>query len=705
MKRLVFYSILILVFLSACKFLDPDDVNGMQTGDLTDQNIARVTVYLDDNEPAGSRAMNKEFAMMGCDYFEVFFLSGNGGDLVKGQWRIGERARVKDVPRGIDYGGVSSAPASGGSAILLAGKSDKTIMGIGRLSMVDEDAGTIISSTAKSVTFDVAALKTGVSDDLDLTSFLTSAGSTGGAESVNKTNTTIVSDDSLGKEFFMYKLAGQETAISAIYTFRLHSGTAGDYTGFGDYTGGLRVATGGGTVDKKYPSYTLRDGGTIDTIRPSTPIVILSDENTEVTMVNNREGEPFNPAVSFRFNTTGTPGGSIFSLVFEIPVYALGDDSSLWYIRPGYGVFHYELDDGLGGMGGAVLIQTGEVSAPVVGEDFIIKILHAPDKWRYRWKIGSATGAGTRTTSPPNEVANPVLGTGGANPVSEYDREFRHAGIIVQVLNANSKEPMEISGLTHNYGAYIAIAYEDKLQFYIGGSRVPSSGYILPEEYYGLVEVTVKLTNPSKGITREDKFYILASSNYTQDRGGNDGDTSVLDFADPKTLASNIVNVTTSNDFLNLMNPQTLTIFRLMANVNIPQCAISLPNPVRDAVLTIIVAGRQDLTLGRNGSTDQWKFQNDGSGLAAFYFGLWPFDNLDRSPASLNTSAGNRTYPFSVNPVGPYNSTSQIYFNKMLITEIDAGIHKVDLDEKLYSTSNPLVSVKGVDVHHKDYLY
>jgi len=87
---------LILVFLAACKHPHEPDEFYDSSGASADKNMASVTVYLD-NEGPSNRAMGKELAQMGCDYFEVVFLYG--GTAVSGQWKIGERAAVYGVYR------------------------------------------------------------------------------------------------------------------------------------------------------------------------------------------------------------------------------------------------------------------------------------------------------------------------------------------------------------------------------------------------------------------------------------------------------------------------------------------------------------------------------------------------------------------------------------------------------------------------------
>jgi len=772
MKRLVFYSILILVFLATCKPFEPGEANDTPDAErpAVNQGTASVTIHLDGNGRAASRAMNRTFSEMGCDYFEVVFKynKNNNGtyETAIGQWRIGERAGVSGVWRdvGVDYTGVSFAPATGkGSAILLAGKSDRTLMAIGKLSLVDEKAASstnLINSNTKSVTFDLAAIKAGVNADFELaankglSSFLTAAGhaTPGSAGNVSANNTLIAYEEIMGIYFLAFKLNSGVVATKAQYTFRLHSGASGvpggpssayTYADFGDYVttgGGLRVKSAG-IVEKKYPSYTTSEGGNINV-----DSIILLDERTGVKMDNNQTvGDPFDPIVEFTFNTahntpnTGfTPpngvgntfGGSIFALVFEIPVYAL-DDRCSWFIRPGYGVLKYELDDGLGGMGGAVLIKTGELVIPASTDNFKIEIKKAPAKWRYRWD--NAGGEGSR-------------------PAWQYDRKFRFDGLEVQlqkvVPNGASGDgepyttytPATVFDNTAGGNPTTAIIAPGNLTYIIGKEKV-GSGNSLADEFYGLVEVTVRFTDSNSGVSAEDKFFILVSGHLTVAAGNPNNQhnsTDQYDYADLTTMGTRLTQVGTvnnANDFMNAVQgaannySKKITIIRLTGSFDMSDAALNLnanigsSTDVSDSTLIMIVATATGVTLGRqssyNGGGTRINIRGARSGLAAFYFGKWPFDGLVDSPGVLNNS----TEPFVVHAAGtvananrPIGPSAQ-YSNKMITdgttadrTPAGGGIYNVDIDPKRYdttptSTTYPHIYESGVTIHFPNILH
>jgi len=764
MKRLVFYSILILVFLATCKPFEPEEANN-NTPDADPpaayQGTASVTIYLDGNGRAASRAMNRTFSEMGCDYFEVVFKYNNNGtyETAIGQWRIGERAGVSGVSRsksgGVDYTGVSFEPAAGtGSAILLAGKSDRTLMGIGKLSLVDGQSASsnLINLNTISVTFDVAAIKAGVNADPVFSSFKTAAGNNPDYLTVTAANTLTTAEEIMGIYFLTFKLASSISKTKAVYTFQLHSGTANLYTNFGAYVttgGGLRVASAG-TAEKKYPSYTTSEGGNINVNS-----IILLDERTSVTMDNNQTADiEFNPAVEFSFNTNNSPAtkaGSIFALVFEIPVYAL-DKRCSWFIRPGYGVLKYELDDGLGGMGGAVLIKTGELRIIVPVTDFKIEIKHAPDKWRYRW-----TGSNGYRTAETSERTD---GESQPHDVWEYNRVFRTNGLKVQLQNAddgspynsrNSYQDSSIFDVSGGNTVANSIIKTDNLTYIVGKKRI-NNGDTLAPEFYGLIEVTVRFTDQDSGVSAEDKFFILVSGCYATSGANIHNSTNRYDYANIQDIRGCVNDNNTSyqtyiapipatqnearNDFMNAvqnasgnnsLRTNRIAIIRLTGSFDIADAALNLNanvgNGISDATLIMIVATNTNGTVilgrqsGYNGGT-RINIRGARSGLTAFYFGKWPFAGLIHSPDTLKD-----TKRFIVNAGGTVVSAAggpdaaPLYNNKMLTDGATAervpgggGIYNVDIDPKRYdvtpgASTYPHQFETGVDIYRRNLLH
>jgi len=683
MKRLFFYSFLILVFLFACsKPFDPDELDDTQDDADSGQSTASVTVYLDENGLGASRAMNKAFAEMGCDYFEVVFVgnAGSGAVSVMGQWRIGERAVVKDVPRGVVYDFVNNAaPASGhGSAILLAGKSDKTLLAIGKLR--DED--TNITTAVTKVTFNVASIDTGVNitPASPLNSFLTAALDTAtNYTDVIPGNTQAIQEPIQDQYFTAFKLPLGHT-IHADYTFKLNQGLLTDY--------GLLVAKAG-TAEKKYPSYTTATGGNINTNS-----VILFDDKTVVAMTNNQTvGGAFNPAVHFTFDTAGTTGGSIFALVFEIPVYALRTDCR-WYIRPGYGVLKYELDRGLGEMGGAVLIKTGEIFIPSPSVEFYIKIKTPPKKWRYR------NAAVTDETN--DDTYDGKTNPWGTNYTYEWDRIFRYDGIEVELRKSSDNTlitdtvnyPVNASGILNPANLSYTIGTNPPMPLY--------NNYPLADEFYGLIKITVEYRHYNDVLSNAESFFILVSGNYSQPSGTvlyPYNSTTQFDYANLTHMRTSgastscMVTVDDANGFgtavQGLINSLRIILLTNRTSGSLPLNTIDIYEPAfnvnkGDSALIMIMSTGSDMILGRrqrSGSNGtQIQIRGDRANLSAFYFGKWPFDGLWKSPPALNGTTNN----YSLNAAGHATTSLPVeYGNKMIVDGNSfggsGGIYNVDI--------------------------
>jgi len=356
-----------------------------------------------------------------------------------------------------------------------------------------------------------------------------------------------------------------------------------------------------------------------------------------------------------------------------------------------------------------VLIRTGEPPVYTPPSNFKIKIIQVPRKWRYRW-IG-ATGEVEDSSSPWNpfdEDDNPT----GYNYSDEWDRVFRYDGLQVQLQNPNgtaiTTHPLAPGGIINN----------SALTFIIGKKTV-QNGYVLPDLFYGLIEVTVKFTDPNSAVSDEDYFYILVSGHHT---GLSSNDTILFDYASPTYLTdASIVNAYDSNSINSAVDypaaNNRLTIIRLTNpppptptptpyhGINIPEIAISLsPNPNSVSRLYIIVAGAQNIILGRQSSNSEIKVRGGRSGLAAFYFGPWLFDGLFRSPPSLNSNPATplvrATYPYAINTAGAAtNAFPNSYDNKM-ITEGDV-VSSINPGGGIYN----VIVGEGMDVHYPHQLH
>jgi hypothetical protein len=747
-RKSIFILIIILICLVTCIPFSPPELHEEieYTDVVYSEDGKSLTIYLDGQVPV-SRSLNREFAMMGCDYFEVTFLYNPDDNpanfmVARGDWMIGRQAGINGVYRtgNVNYGNISAPPPNNqGSAILFAGKSDKTLMAVGRIAMVDGVSGTTINANTKSVTFELDALVAAV-NDLSSSSFVTNVESTTGAApdfSITKVNMDNIFTTQAADMFPIFKLDPGRTEIKAQYTFRLNSGN------FDDYLNGILVAPPAftapglpapgtpGIIERKQPRYTSGEGRYHESI-------LLLDELTVIKLTNNNSpGVPFVRKVDFSFDTTSTASGTVFSLVFSIPVYALsniadenGNTSKNWYIRSSYGTNLYDLDDGTNGLGGAVLLGTGDVKLPDGKYQIIIKV--PPDKWQYY---------------------GPPYSEGGTN------RIFNINGLIV-ILATEGDDPVPV-GDPLNYGTLdFKIGKYYELPTWTPGTTptwtdaTPSANpYEFSRYFYGLVEVIVEYRHGSSLTPLTDSFYVLVS---------NHGVSPVLDFS---TLGEDDVihiPLSTRDSQNNLLNTQnvlnfygtgaggsmdertmwdfqtviektpvnTSSVLVLHNSFNLFQM-ISITgggNPVDNGAgdgsrLFFILSAKENIVIGREpdprtpleeGDEDYYPppppalfgYRNKGHiirmfmtypGLNGFYFGIWPFNE--------NTVINFSTYPYRINTIGmyqyidipaPITEFRPDYINKMITTgwDIDGGIYNVKVGPGVtvkppYTPGNP----------------
>ena len=706
-----------------------------------------VTIYLKGRAPV-PRALSRPLALMGCDYFEVNFMD-SAGNLTRAEWMAGKIAGVSDLPAG-NYGGIVGAS----SALLFAGKSDKTLMALGRLTAVDGVNGTTITANSKTVTFTLRAVLASVSSTPANSSFKTAANdAAGGYQTVNATNTAVTSENifyTLGtsKTFPCFELERLKPTVNATYEFDLSPpATAPAFNDYGIFASPPAFAAPGlpvNPVERKAPRYTSEDGKSHESI-------LLLDEKTTVILTNNNPlstDQPyrFRSTVEFTFNTMNTINGSVFSFAFSVPVYALKEvdkdgKKSRWYVRSSYGPNLYDLDDGTVGMGGGVLIKTGHIPPPALPGNYILKLVQRPAKWQY------------------------TLAT------NDNNRRFEVDELQVDLYKGNT---------------LIRTIPYDELEFIIGKSKVNAfwtnprppaptlPSYVFDNMFFGLIEVTVSYTEPTSGQILKVPFYVLVSGMgydlarnfrivhiYTGDT--NPGGTGTLkswyDANHPPNPGKQIsgsephdkINNTIDNpeagytvivilhesfDFRasgTNLNPSgsapTLFIFVAGARLEMDGSTIVDNNttpitytrnyydagdPAGDTfTLTSpdVVIGRRLMQSGTTkGSRITQKITSPAgmSGIISYYFGDWPF-------SSKIAGVGN-TYPFKINTRGHFSQwvasmnasdpgTAPNIFTNKLITDgfkIDAtedgGVFNVKVGLGMMPISDPPPNILPADL-------
>lgn len=328
-----------------------------------------------------SRALTYDNAQAAHDFFEVVFYYPSNNTVARTAWDTGKTPELRGVWRtgvGVNYGGVDVNNSTGnGCAMLFAGtKEDKTLLAVGRLVEVDGVPGTTINLGTVSVTFEVTALKAGVSYNAAQSSFWTSYGSsTPNQISGVKAGSTEIENgvyiNNNGKKTFpLFKLKKtSDNVMWGTYNFAVDSvAPSAAQPDFNQYAAGI-VLAGGWKVETRNTNSSILAQDT------KTRVELEGRNNVSVQTGYDPKTAPqffLNP-VQFRFDTSALAeeDGSVFALVFEIFVHNLsalpaasnGPDAVKWRISTGSGTKWLDLDDGSGGDGGAIFLGSGNVKA------------------------------------------------------------------------------------------------------------------------------------------------------------------------------------------------------------------------------------------------------------------------------------------------------------------------------------------------------
>jgi hypothetical protein len=627
------FAAILILFLSAC-FPGPDDYEEFVLPEFTDVEYSpdgkSITIYLDGSAPVrNSRAINLKLAQIGYDFFEVAFMSGS--TVVRSVWETGHAAGISGVVRGVDYALAVPGGAGSASAILFVGKrSDKTLLALGKLTGTSDPTNvgpTFVSADTKSVTFTVAALDIGASFSGDESSFQTAARSTAGTNpltNINANNTEIL-PVMIGRQLFpLYRfnrnaLTTGNQGVYARYTFKVYDPPNDGFATMNNtFLAGIRQAgpailvelgPDGYHLEPRYP----RGDGTW-----ATSSLLVKDDNTVIAFRNNlaaNNNNPFQNPVDFTFNTRSANNGKIFAFSFQIPVYPLTNTGNpgTWYLRPGYDSYLYDLDDGKGGTGGAMLIGTGELG----------------DSLSFNLKV-----------QPPYKNIYPDNSAGGTGYIFWTD------GIKVNLRVGND----EISYIHENLFSDPPDSTPPKpVKFYIGtgGSRVeilpnvtnlqsllvvggnPNPLYV---DEHGMVEITVEYFDPNTQAVGDDPYQTQFTIGLYLSGGTPDSD--MIPEGNRKVIASQ----NGLNGVMNTLTPGNY-IFVFYDSFNIPPVNLQTGN-----YYIIIIAAKPDLVVGKSGNTDNG-FTVSGSAVnSTFYLGLWPFnDTLSVQGLAI------ASYPLTIN--------------------------------------------------------
>jgi len=345
-------SVLLICFITCCAVQPPDSVidSGLGFTDVVYSNGGRtLTIYLEGGAPETkeSRALSSGMAQMSHDFYEVVF--EYEGYAARASWELGQAVGISGVYRtdaGVDYSTVN-AGAPAGKAVLFAGtKADKTLLGIGRLVAADGESGALITTSTRSITFEVAALSAGVDSGFTI--------SHGNADFVLLEDT----DNTVSKEFPVFVLP-LDQEITAVYTIDVNADIS-------DYINAVKIREPGKVILNEETGF--RHNGKRWLVEDE---FLYDYASLSVSMINNdTDNEVFNNEIEFTIDELDDQG-KVFSFSFEVPVYAInysensnnGIPKSIdWFIRPGFVPFCYDLDDGNKEYGGSVLLSAAGIS-------------------------------------------------------------------------------------------------------------------------------------------------------------------------------------------------------------------------------------------------------------------------------------------------------------------------------------------------------
>jgi hypothetical protein len=357
--------ILLSLFLSTCTEPIENNSKPFYTNVEYSEDGKSLTLYLDGSAPVRTdRALSHRLALLGYDYFEVVFLYNTDNTpanyiIAQAAWELGEPAGISGIYRtdtggGIIYYGTTPVgiPAVGqGSAILFVGnKADKALLGIGVLSSIDGvDISTAnrISTTTTKVRFQVNALKAGVHQDSNISSFQVTTPSV--PAQANPLLTI-----SIGGEPYPYFYMRTSTAETATYKFDVNLATGNPLAHPYTFYQPAIIYAGGADCWNIRPQYTFPP----NIPKYETPSYVEGHSASIPSITYPATANTtFNGTVNFNI-ATGILASTIFALTFEIPVYALYStpESVIWYMKPGHNSYSHELDNGLYKNGGAILI-------------------------------------------------------------------------------------------------------------------------------------------------------------------------------------------------------------------------------------------------------------------------------------------------------------------------------------------------------------
>jgi len=564
-----------------------------------------------------------------------------------------------------------------------------------------------ITKNTRTVTFEVAALKAGVNLTPTSSSFWTDSevATPTNYDNISPGNTKVLNVLIGQKPFPLFRLPYTTGRyMHGVYKFNVVTNTSGrnDFNRY--YVDGIiqktpvAAITGGDTV-VRYPTATV---ATVDYNRiPRYPVgdnkwnTVLDssiieyagvDQNnpqphtsttagTRVrvstssiaaagTPFNNGQNNPDNPVnpnndnnEGLRFEIGPVPtetntNGLVFAFSFEVPVYPLTNldsrgDGFSWYLRPGYDSYRDDLDDGIGGTGGAILIGTGDFDSTTNNSIYLYRPPsktkyngRGTDPWKFSlddidiWRLQGASATPVFLSDCFFVIKNARLTPGG--PIIG-DIALKPNASDIQTILANNNADGKVTITIEYYGPPVNMNGTDP---FIETS--PSN-----------LNYLVRNTIGAGGYTGEATTYITEFFIYYFDLPSNIN----LNIPDNQRFAiTNREDFTRVEHIMTTMNAGGTILLALFHNYDLN--TITLRAGVQFTV--VIVAGTPDIIIGKSGTT---AIDNNNQNHT-YLIGVWPFDEIlavqgkaiESQPFYINTGG---SYQQALDPAGNPTTPTQ----------------------------------------------
>ena len=179
MKKAFVFGIVALLALAvfSCDNIPQGEGRTSNVVGYTDDGRAIVELELGTGSLSGARGLSSILAQAGADYYEVVFEDSAG--IYRTNWREGKIGKLRVPLANYDNSGVTTGTPGTGYAYIFAGRySDRTLLGVGKITATSAGAGSNVTAAVTSVTFEITPFEATVSSNVATSSFVPATFST-----------------------------------------------------------------------------------------------------------------------------------------------------------------------------------------------------------------------------------------------------------------------------------------------------------------------------------------------------------------------------------------------------------------------------------------------------------------------------------------------------------------------------------------------